>query len=63
MIKTGLPTAGVMVNSLGRELCAFAVLLVGAECVVFFCDFFVGGRLFAMIFRASLQSQWVYPTS
>jgi hypothetical protein len=63
VIKTGLPTAGAMVNSLGCKLIAFDVLLVEVDGLVFLCSFFVGRRLFAMVFRASLQSQWVCPTS
>jgi hypothetical protein len=54
VIKIGLPAAGVIVNSLGRDATLFEVLIVGADDRVFFCGFFVGGRFFAMMVNASL---------
>ena len=54
MIRTGLPAAGVIVNSLGRDTTLFVVLIAGADDLVFFFGFFVGGRRFAMMVNASL---------
>jgi hypothetical protein len=36
VIKTGLPAAGVIVNSVGRDAILLEVLIVGADDLVFF---------------------------
>ena len=54
MIRTGLPAAGVIENSLRWDVTRFEVLIVGADDLVFFCGCFVGGRRFAMMINAFL---------
>lgn len=59
MIRTGLPAAGVIVNSLGRDEALFEVLIVGADDLAFCFGFLAGGRLFVMVFSASLwKAEW-----
>jgi hypothetical protein len=54
-----LPGAGVIVSSAERGTALFEVSIAGAGDLIFFGDFLISGRLFAMAVIASVLEQRV----